>query len=519
MIKRLRAFFETVPLHPFLLVLNVCGVLFVSNQPRLELHETISTVLTLVMIVVLIIALLTPVLGGLRKAAVGATLIVFYLLFFPVIVQSALGDSVPQIASVIVGAALVLGILWVIRPSKSDYRPVTLILNFALCVAPLTSIKAVIDYQTGPAQKRVSPQELFPDVTGLTMGDGRDIWHLVFDRYGDAETLKRVYGYDNEPFLKALEARGFFIARNAVANYQRTAHSLASVFNMEYLDPLTGAMGDESSDWVPVYRNLSDNRVSRFFGASDYKFIHMGSWWNPTRRNPYASENRNLRDLPEFGRALLDLSAIGRVAAALNIGPAHGRGDQCARIKFKFDELRKLADDPDKTFVTAHILVPHPPYVVDADGNCLDLERAASRSRVENYLGQLEYANRSILTLVDRILESAKTPPIIILQADEGPWPARMAGDESLIGRDAPATAWLKASDDELREKMRVLNALYLPGGGADGLPDHLSPVNTFRLIFDRYFGGTFGLLEDRSFIYDSERRLYSFTDVTERVR
>ena len=47
---------------------------------------------------------------------------------------------------------------------------------------------------------------------------------------------------------------------------------------------------------------------------------------------------------------------------------------------------------------------------------------------------------------------------------------------------------------------MAILNALYLPDGGNAVLYDIISPINTYRLIFDLYFGAELPLLEDASY-------------------
>jgi len=47
---------------------------------------------------------------------------------------------------------------------------------------------------------------------------------------------------------------------------------------------------------------------------------------------------------------------------------------------------------------------------------------------------------------------------------------------------------------------MKILNAYYLPDGGSEAIYPAISPVNTFRTIFNRYFGGNLPLLEDRSY-------------------
>ena len=46
---------------------------------------------------------------------------------------------------------------------------------------------------------------------------------------------------------------------------------------------------------------------------------------------------------------------------------------------------------------------------------------------------------------------------------------------------------------------MWILNAYYLPGYDGD-LYATISPVNSFRLVFNSYFGGEYDMLEDVSY-------------------
>ena len=36
-----------------------------------------------------------------------------------------------------------------------------------------------------------------------------DIYYIILDRYANVDTLRELYDFDNEPFLRELEARGF----------------------------------------------------------------------------------------------------------------------------------------------------------------------------------------------------------------------------------------------------------------------------------------------------------------------
>jgi hypothetical protein len=53
------------------------------------------------------------------------------------------------------------------------------------------------------------------------------------------------------------------------------------------------------------------------------------------------------------------------------------------------------------------------------------------------------------------------------------------------------------------------LNAYYLPGYKNKLYPS-ISPVNTFRLIFDSYFGGKYDMLPDVAY-YSGVPKLYQF--------
>ncbi|MCJ7608209.1 hypothetical protein MUP00_00870, partial [Candidatus Bathyarchaeota archaeon] len=66
-----------------------------------------------------------------------------------------------------------------------------------------------------------------------------------------------------------------------------------------------------------------------------------------------------------------------------------------------------------------------------------------------------------------------------------------------------------------LTERTGILNAYYLPADSRSKLYPSITPVNTFRLIFDSCFGTHYGLLPDRVHFSTYEDR-FRFVDVTE---
>jgi hypothetical protein len=64
----------------------------------------------------------------------------------------------------------------------------------------------------------------------------------------------------------------------------------------------------------------------------------------------------------------------------------------------------------------------------------------------------------------------------------------------------------------DVRERYSIFNAYYLPGDTpADALYDSISPVNTFRVVLNRYLGTHYPLLKDESF-YTPFLKPYQFT-------
>ena len=162
-----------------------------------------------------------------------------------------------------------------------------------------------------------------------------------------------------------------------------------------------------------------------------------------------------------------------------------------------------------------HILMPHWPYIVDADGRFDDhrirpgarWDPVTRQSQIaEAYLEQLEFTNRKTLALIDALLDRpVASRPVIVLQSDEGFYTWLQSGS--------------RATDRDLEQHFNILNAYYLPRVRRPGLYPTITPVNTFRLIFRAYLGARMSLLPDRNYVQKDKRDLYVFLDVTARVR
>ena len=69
----------------------------------------------------------------------------------------------------------------------------------------------------------------------------------------------------------------------------------------------------------------------------------------------------------------------------------------------------------------------------------------------------------------------------------------------------------------DLVERMSKLNAYYFPARKYEGLYGKITPVNSFRVVLNTYFGANLELLPDRSF-FSTWSEPYHFIDVTDTV-
>lgn len=352
--------------------------------------------------------------------------------------------------------------------------------------------------------------------TAASPADARapDVYYLVLDRYASADTLRRLFGYDNEPFLSFLRERGFFVARNAHANYLKTAQSLASSLNMTYHHTeLAKRYGPTSDDQLPIFERIAEHRVGQEFVRRGYEYVHVGSWWEPTRTNAQADLNLGYGGGSDFVEVLTDTTIMPAARSALGLAaPEQGpRRRHYDAARAQFDALEGLVDRPGRQFVFAHILLPHDPYVFDRKGAFVPYTTERSRSRAQNYVEQLRYVNARLRALVARLTARPEAEqPVIVLQSDEGPHPVRYTS--------GPGYDWRSAPRSDLREKLEILNALHLPGVDTSNLSARLSPVNTFRLILDAYFDADLPLLDDRTYVFRGTSFFYDYAEVTDRV-
>jgi len=319
-----------------------------------------------------------------------------------------------------------------------------------------------------------------PDVTGLSApANPPDVYYIIFDSYGRADALQAAYGYDNSEFLDALRARGFYIAEKSRSNYVRTALSMTSSLNLQYLQDLDagfayGGQAPRRSLWDAIQHSA----VRRGFEGMGYRSIGFATgfpWNEVTDADVYYAAAHPQWELNEFEYLFLRTTAFQ---------PQRYVANQRARERFEhvFNHLGEVAEMPEATFAYIHIIPPHPPFIYDAAGRAVDEDLPYAAG----YPGQLQWLNQKALAAVDELLAKSERPPLIVLQGDHG---AEWAAE--------------------------ILNAYYLPGCAGNLYAD-ITPVNTFRLIYNDCYGGEYPLLADKTYASASGAANYELTELGE---
>ena len=511
---------KTIIIHPLFFAVYPVLFLYAHNIGYVLLNEVLILIAVTVIFSLLLFLLLNFILKSKEKAGLITSL--FLLLFFSYgHFTNAIGDFRFTTGRIIIGpnkilfpvviVFFILGVYFSIK-TRRNLHNFTNLLNVvagSMIVISLINIGAYRSKTKVAWQNNRSMEKRKAVTIDSTEADTfPDIYYIILDGYASSSTLKEIYGYDNQEFIDYLNDKGFYVATKSRTNYMYTFLSLASSLNMEYINELNDTVMAESECCRIASQMIKDNKVMRFLRKREYKFVNFRSGCSLTDYNRYADRNIHCGRLDEFLMVLIRTTML-RAFESHFIGPARGR---VLRIFSQLAEVQHSIKGP--KFVFAHILAPHPPYLFGPNGEPVkDIELKMAPEAWEDkqlYLDQLIFVNKKVKELIEEILSETEIPPIIILQSDHGPgyiWGRMLKiGIEEQLG------------EKMLKERMEILNAYYLPDNAKNFLYDSITPVNTFRLIFNCLFNTRYDLLNDKSYFSHIKRRC-KFIDVTDKIK
>lgn len=306
-----------------------------------------------------------------------------------------------------------------------------------------------------------------------TSGPLPDIYYIIVDSYTSSNSLKEFWQYDNSSLLNFLKQKEFFVAEDSRSPAIYTAYSIASSLNVSPIYANLGKFPLGVSDSI-LYNLLKNNKVTTSLMRLGYDFTNL-SLFDIAGVQRFYTYPDMMSGENSFPTAVYERTLLGAI-----------KKRYLALIDFSkinlsiFDELKKSNNGKHNkpVFVYAHLMMPHWPYQFDRNGHITPAGQLRGTFRRKDlYLEQLIYTNHLIMETVNTILSTHRIPPIIIIQGDHG---FRM-----LEGPD---------KDNESRT---ILNAYFLPDGEKCTLYNKISPINTFRVIFNCYFGTKYPFIQE----------------------
>jgi hypothetical protein len=513
------------PLHPFLFAAYPVLALLAWNLGELQPIAGLRALVLSLLLAGGLAWVLSRLLHDSAKGAILTSLGAVLFFSYGHVYQVTEGVS---LAGLVVGRHRVLLVIWAavligvsVWATKVRAIPagLTRFLNITMALALVLPLLQIGSYQVRELSKGFQTTTAPASPVALAPPAGQplpDVYYIILDAYTRQDVLERVFSYDNRPFIQGLRDLGFVVTDHSRSNYAITRLSIPSSLNMNYLDKLGPPLDPNAKDAAWLDRICKGNAVREALSSLGYKTVAFESAYGMTdwqNADIYLSPRpASLADARAFGglnpfEAMLVQTSLGRAVIDGRVKLNELLGAHIPdpnkefrdRILFAFDRLGRVPEIPGPKFVWVHIMSPHPPYIFTADGGIASqqgvftladqVSGSGSPDERTAYAGQVNYINTRVLQAVKQILANSKTPPIIVIQGDHG--------------------AFHVTPED----RMKNLNAYYFPNGGSPQVYDSISPVNTFRVIFNRYFGADLPLLPDRHY-YSNIQKPFDLTPI-----
>jgi hypothetical protein len=374
--------------------------------------------------------------------------------------------------------------------------------------------------------RRQAPTAVYP-AESLSWSNDRslpDVYILILDGFGRADVLRGNYNVETG-LADSLRRLGFTVADRATSNYPQTTQSISSLLNLEYLPTL---LQRQSSSGLARHRYadfIARNRVFQTFSDAGYRIRAYEGEYGLVRPGVVAERPSPLLPVNDFSFALYAqsilpvLSVLSGATAGAPMRFLHRR-----HVQWTLDDLENSlpapSDPPMLTF--AHVLMPHPPFVVEADGTPMEsvmpamVADADAWKEIASIIGTNEtyeagyskavrYLDTRITSIAARILgRTDGRPTIVYIQGDHGP--------SAILGWETADEAWY-------RERLSILLAARFVGETAgQAIYPTITPINAMRIVLNEALGTRLELLDDRSY-FSRWSRPAEFIDVTHVVK
>jgi hypothetical protein len=489
------------PFHA--LLLPFFFILHIANEHYGLIPGTYILQYLLYYLVMALIALLAGkiICKSFDKAGVWATCLLLIFFFFGAMHDLAKGLSLPSILvsyKVILPGILLFSILlsiYIVRRKRSFHKANRYLSILFIVLAGIEIATVFYNLFTHKEDQQNLAILQQPELHAINTPAGNnapDIFFIVMDEFASSASLEKYFNYRNEHLDSSLITNNFFIVRHSKSNYNSTPLSIASTLNLQYFSKPLESPSTSAKAWLRGWHTLKNADLPELLKKAGYSICNLGV----CDLNDHPAYTRHY--LSKFYQMILQGETLSKRIEKDILWNVYGwdipwvnkmrnrkmyeqkdsfiaRNRQNLQLILK--ELNTQANQP--KFVFGHILMPHSPFYFDRNGNSTGqltgIYNAANEKNL--YLEQLIYTNTWVDSLINATNRPFPRPRVVIIEGDHG-------------FRDDPPNV-----TPEMH--FMNLNTWYFSDKDYSILYDSLSPVNTFRIVLNKYFRANLPLLKD----------------------
>ncbi|MFC1626859.1 sulfatase-like hydrolase/transferase [Patescibacteria group bacterium] len=500
---------KLVPISPLLIVLSPLVFLLSENIESVPLHLVVRPLMFILFIAFVVQYVLHIVIRDRTRATFIAGVILFVSMHYGHAIKYIPHFELIHIQSFVIGKNTFLItfmfmlffilIRWAMITKRQCFKGLLFLSSLSVALISMNMFR-IAYYWFGFTHARAPTHNYSSDSLKKKFINLPDIYYIIVDMHARDDVLEQVYGYKDEYLIPQLSEMGFYVATQSSANYLETYESLASSLNVDYLDTITGLEEQTTSTVISL---VEENVVAYTLKELGYTYVLFKSGFAITDKSLLANYTYEYSlGLNRFERLLFNTTILYRFVERMTveINKYHGQ-----RLLFFFDQLKQIPEDNTPTFTFAHLVTPHWPFVFDADGNSVEqmtheglYDYPKSKKEYQRqYLDQLVFTDKKIVEVVNEIITQSDSPPIIIIQSDHGP--SSEIDWDNFDTLSESETRYDPSKEISRNERSSILNAYLFPDRNYQNVYSTITPVNTFRVIFNQFFGGKYMLLEDKT--------------------
>jgi hypothetical protein len=505
-VKPIKSFLEKYGIHSFLLPLFAILHNYRQYYGLVDADVAVKAFGQLILIFLVSFLLVLAIIKNVNKSLQLITLFGVVYLFYGAIkdfFQLTLHASFLSKYSVLL-PALAIAVIILTRAilKKKEFRKTNLFQNLLLIIFILIDVTALIAFDSSYFLSKnllAKNSRLSLDSLG-TIHHSPDVYFLVLDSYPGTTFLRDYMHYDNSPFNEALQNKGFRVLANPESNYPRSAFSISATLNFEYLGKIKSFQPVSPKEYTEATLTVEHSLVPKVFKHYNYSFFNLSIFDIDSTPSLHPEDFLTLpqKDVLLYNtlserlrRDLLWNLMTGRYAVPFIQRMEKRRQEKMTQEQIEKRDFNNIVIDSlmkiplQKTnspkFVYAHVYLPHPPFFYDENGSENDLKTVLDEKSQEDrllFLSYLRYTNNAAIKIIDGIMQSSGGHAVIILQSDHG----------------------FRNFEDALshpRLFFKNYSAFYFPDRNYSALYDTMSNINTFPVIFNKYFGTNIPMQQD----------------------